>query len=148
MNNGELIGYDLDGVIVKEYHMLNKLYHLPRAVPALIHFRDRFFPQLYKPLPGCHIVTGRPHWEQASTERWLRKREVPYVRLHMALDCPYSNRHIYGTLEAKFKARVIKEFGLKYFVESSDHQLHILWQLGCPALDCIGALSMGLLSRV
>lgn len=108
------IGYDLDGIIVKESFYQDFLFkHLPSVALFL---RDRAGVQGY-PLAQGMIVTGRPLIDKKRTDTWLKYHGI-------SLPVQYSEER--SELPHIFKAHCIAQFGLKVFVESDEYQIRFL----------------------
>ena len=98
------IGFDLDGVLVPDYH------HIPDLTMAEFYEQTLYAKPLFSPVGEFDIVTARLEAYRNLTERWIDQLKVKPQNIFMLQDPNES--------PADFKYRVCIEQGYTMYIES------------------------------
>lgn len=113
-------GFDFDGVLCRD-----PTNHENDDGPRYIEFLRNAEPMHLPSRPLGAIITGRLEKYREQTEEWLLRRNVVYRRLVM---CPYATKaeRMARGGRGQWKAEVMSELGLEFFIESNPKQARII----------------------
>lgn len=129
----ELVGIDLDGVLVSD---IRRKWYARHALETLLHLRDSY--ELKTDLPPWRpheavVITGRPDTDFERTRAWLDKNSLQ----ELGLVCRNPEKH--GTTladMASHKAHYIARLGITRFYESDLQQALVIAE-ACPFTEVI-----------
>ena len=98
------IAFDLDGVLVPDYH------HIPNLTMPEFYEQTLYAKPLFSPVGEFDVVTARMEEHRDVTERWLNQLAVKPQNLFMLQDK--------NETPAEFKFRTAVEQGYTIYVES------------------------------
>lgn len=134
-------GFDFDGVLCRDPTKIEN-DDGPRYEEFLHRAEPAFVPQR----PIGHIVTGRLEKYRPHSEAWLRRRGIEWAAMTMMPYATKVERMAVGG-RGQWKAGIVKQLGLEFFLESNPRQAHIIsreagipvWctetqELACPTI--------------
>jgi len=116
------IGYDLDGIICPD--LPKWLETILNIMPYLYGVAFFFQPRIRIPSSGAIIITGRSYREKWLTEKWLGLNDINNIILFSDID--RFERKCTDFTSAYHKVKMIIDFKIERFYESSDSQIEII----------------------